>query len=110
MKLPNGDRAIVEIDKLTTYILNPFHPLGKHKARVFASALDLEPEDAPKLEAELRRAARECEAVEEEGDEYGQRYSVDFAMEHNGRQATIRSGWIIRRAENDPRLTTAFVS
>lgn len=109
MKLPNGDRAIVEIDKLKTYVLNPFHPLGKHKARVFASALGLELGGAPKLEAELRRAARECEAIEEEGDEYGQRYSVDFEMEHNGRQATIRSGWIIRRPEDVPRLTTAFV-
>jgi hypothetical protein len=77
---------------------------------VFAFALGLELGDPPKLEAELRRAARECEAIAEDGDEYGQRYSVDFAMEHNGRRATIRRGWITRRAENDPRLTTAFVS
>lgn len=109
MKLPNGDRAIVEIDKLKTYILNPFHPLGKHKARVFSAALELELADAPTLESELRRAAREGEATEEGQDEFGQRYSVDFTMEHRGRRATIRSGWIVRRGETAPRLTTAFV-
>lgn len=41
MKLANANRALVELEKLQTYILNPFHPLGKHKARVFDSALGL---------------------------------------------------------------------
>jgi len=44
--LPNGDRAIVDIAKLTDYCLNPQHEDGKHKARVFASALGLGREDA----------------------------------------------------------------
>jgi hypothetical protein len=37
MKLPNGDRAIVDLEKLRAYCLNPQHPRGRHKARVFAS-------------------------------------------------------------------------
>ena len=28
-------------------------------------------------------------------DEYGQRYTVDFAFEWRGKRAMIRSGWII---------------
>ena len=44
--LPNGDRAVVDIAKLTDYCLNPQHEDGKHKARVFASALGLGREDA----------------------------------------------------------------
>ncbi|MEH1788358.1 MAG: DUF6883 domain-containing protein [Nostoc sp.] len=39
MKLPNPECAIVEIDKIAGYCLNPEHPEGKHKARVFKSAL-----------------------------------------------------------------------
>ena len=33
MKLPNGDRAVVELAKLTDYCLDPGHPRGRHKAR-----------------------------------------------------------------------------
>ncbi len=41
MKLPNGERAVVDVAKLTQYCLNPQHVDGKHKARVFAAALGL---------------------------------------------------------------------
>ena len=34
MKPPNGERAIVDIAKLTDYCLNPEHARGKHKARI----------------------------------------------------------------------------
>ena len=37
MKLPNGEHAIVEIDKWLHYCLDSDHPRGRHKARVFAS-------------------------------------------------------------------------
>ena len=37
MKMPDGDVAIVDRQKLTGYCLNPEHPRGKHKARVFAT-------------------------------------------------------------------------
>ncbi|MBW4564553.1 MAG: hypothetical protein KME32_26170 [Mojavia pulchra JT2-VF2] len=38
MKLLNPERAIVETEKIAGYCLNPEHPQGKHKARVFQSA------------------------------------------------------------------------
>jgi len=37
MKLPGGDAAVVELQKLTGYCLDPEHRRGKHKARVFAT-------------------------------------------------------------------------
>ncbi|WP_372726680.1 DUF6883 domain-containing protein [Nostoc sp. TCL26-01] len=37
-KLPNPERAIVEAEKIAGYCLNPEHPEGKHKARVFKSS------------------------------------------------------------------------
>lgn len=49
MKLPNGDRAEIPMQKLIGYCLNPEHPSGKHKARVFESALGITAEDVDVL-------------------------------------------------------------
>ena len=59
MKLPNGDRAIVDIVKLRDYCLNPLHPVGRHKARVFQAALGIGREDAEALRMILLAAARD---------------------------------------------------
>lgn len=41
MKLPNYEKAIVDDAKLLDYCLDPEHKIGKHKARVFQSALHI---------------------------------------------------------------------
>lgn len=109
MKLPGGALAVVEIAKLRDYCLNPSHPRGRHKARVFAAALDLGQADAGFLRQELLRAARDATASEGDGDEYGERYIVDFELTRNDRPAAVRSVWIVRRGEGFPRLTSCFV-
>jgi sarcosine oxidase delta subunit len=38
MKLPNIDRAVVDVRKLRDYCFSREHPRGQHKARVFQSA------------------------------------------------------------------------
>ena len=91
MKLPGGDRAIVDIAKLRDYCLNPAHPPGRHKARVFASTLGLTAADAGFLRENLLRAAREGSATPGERDEHGERYAVDFTLDRGSRQATVRS-------------------
>ena len=109
MKLPGGERAIVDVVKLRDYSLNLAHPRGRHKARVFASALGLMAVDAEFLRDALLRAAWEEDAAPGEGDAYGERYAVDFKLIRGDRQAMIRSTWIIRRSELVPRLTSCFV-
>ena len=61
MKLPNVENAFVDMAKLRDYALDPIHSKGKHKARVFASALGLTRNDAKWLRNELLRAARELD-------------------------------------------------
>jgi len=78
VKLPNPERAVVDIHKLRDYCLNPEHRRGCHKARVFASSLGLTAADANYLCEALLAAARENDAVPAEDDEYGKRYVVDF--------------------------------
>ena len=41
MRLPNADRAMIDLAKLRDYCLNPLHPEGKHTARVFAAVLNI---------------------------------------------------------------------
>jgi hypothetical protein len=109
MKLPNAEHAEIDIRKLTDYCLNPDHPVGKHKARVFQSVLGLTAEDAALLRAALARAVLEEDATRGESDDYGQRFTVDFMMKTNDGEASVRSGWIIRTGEDFPRLTTCYV-
>jgi len=109
MKLPNADRATVDIDKLRDYCLNPEHPRGRHKALVFASTLGLTGREAGELRAALLAAARTQEAIAQESDDYGRRYVLDFVMQGPAGEATARSGWIIRTGEDFPRPTSCFV-
>jgi len=108
MTLPGGERAAVDIAKLRDYCLNPTHPRGRHKARIFAAALGLVQADAEFLRHELARAAREANATTGGADEYGQRYEVDFELAKSARRAVVRSVWIGRRGEDFRRLTSCY--
>jgi hypothetical protein len=100
MKLPNGERAVVELEKLHAYCLNQHHPRGRNKARVFA---------AVGVFQELLDAAVTGNAEVGDSTPYGSRYVLDFDFHHNGRTVRIRSAWIIRSGEDLPRLTTCYV-
>jgi hypothetical protein len=63
MLLPNREQAVVDLTKLSDYCLNPEHPRGRHKARVFASALGLTLADAESLRAMLLLVALDHEAI-----------------------------------------------
>jgi hypothetical protein len=104
MKLSGGANAIVDISKLRDYCLNPHHPRGRHKARVFLSALGMGQSDAGLLRTALLPVAREGDAVPGEADHYGARYTVDFLIASGDREACVRSSWIILRSESVPRL------
>lgn len=71
MKLPNGDRAVVPMEKLTGYCLNPDNRVGQHKARVFASALGVTAAEAELLRDALLAAARNEDAQEGKRDHHG---------------------------------------
>ncbi len=109
MKLPNPECAIVETDKIAGYCLNPEHPEGKHKARVFKSALDLNLDDAEELKAILLQAVVNHDAIPGKRNSSGQKYIIDFPLNRSDKQAIIQSVWIVRNNENFPRLVTCYV-
>ena len=109
MKLPNPDRAVVEIEKLRDYSLNPEHERGKHKARVLRSALGFSQEDAERLRQMILVAARTEEATPTKLLPYGQLYTLDFSAEGLSGTVTIRTGWLVATGTDFPRLVTCFV-
>ncbi len=109
MILPNAENAFVDLRKLRDYALNLESPKGRHKARVFASALGITSEKAEELRGILLDVVKEDEAELGELDLFGQRFTVDFLMTTEIGEATVRSGWIILHKEDFPRLTTCYV-
>ena len=63
MKLASGDAAMVDIDKLRGYCLDPEHPRGRHKARVFRSVLGLTESSAEEIRLFLLDAAQTVDAI-----------------------------------------------
>lgn len=108
-KLPNPDKAVVDIDKLVSYCLNPEHQDGQHKARVFKASLNLGIDEVQVLRIALFEAVCNQFAVISKPNEYGQRYIIDFEINHSGKNAKIRSAWIVRNDEDFPRLITCYV-
>ncbi|MHB1233803.1 MAG: DUF6883 domain-containing protein [Burkholderiales bacterium] len=109
MRLPNAERAVVDIVKLRDYCLNANHPRGRHKARLFAAALGVTAEDAEELRELLLQGIRHQEAIPGVIDAYGERYTVDIPATRLRRQAVVRTAWIVKRGEDFPRLTSCFV-
>ena len=109
MKLPNYEKAFVDDAKLLDYCLDPEHKIGKHKARVFQSALGINLnnffilKDAI-LDAVLTEEGRFTNKITQ-----GDLYNMDFDLTYLERTATVRTAWIIRNEEDFPRLTTCFI-
>ena len=108
MKLPNGNRAIIDARKLQEYCLNTDHPRGRNKARVFAS-VGIRQAQAEELRKAIQAAAENSDARLGSATPYGQRYIVDFDLVRDARTVRVRSTWIVRIGEDFPRLTSCYV-
>jgi hypothetical protein len=109
MILPNADKAVVPIEKLIGYSLNTSHEVGKHKAKVFASALGLNSRDAEFLQKVILEKILSTEAIHFRTNMFGEHYFVDFDLTFKGKIAPIRTKWTINPEENFPRLTSCYV-
>ena len=108
MKLPNGEYAEISMQKLIGYCLNPNHPSGKHKARVFASILEINVDNANILYNFIKTAALEGEVVQQNTTEFGQQFKVDWIIPQTD-NIQLRTIWEITITKPNPRLITAFI-
>jgi hypothetical protein len=107
--LPNGGQAVLDIRKIEDYCLNPGHPLGRHKARVFREALGIGRDDSAVLAGEFLEAARTGSASPAGADEWGPRWSIDVQISRQNRSAMVRTIWMLRLDEQSPRFVTCWV-
>ncbi len=109
MHLPNFENALIDLRKLTAYVLDPESPRGRHKARVFKAALGYTIDSAEDLRDAIFACLPNAEAAIGEVDFFGKRFTVDCRMETDVGEATVRTCWIVRQKETFPRLTTCYV-
>jgi hypothetical protein len=109
--LPDADRALVDPDKLRNYVLSPEHRRGKHKARVFLSALGIDREGWEYLRDQIVEGVGRADVSEVRTGRYGVRYSVPILIEGlNGQTHEVTTGWIVEKKGAAPRLTSAYVN
>ncbi|QMW00668.1 DUF6883 domain-containing protein [Spirosoma foliorum] len=109
MLLPFAEQAYADDSKFLDYCLNFEHPYGKHKARVFRSALGITRENWGILRDAVLTAVLLNSASHEGRNGYGELYVVDFEMVYNSQNAIVRTSWIIHDGENFPRLTSCYI-
>jgi hypothetical protein len=107
--LKNAHRARIDERKLIEYVLNPAHPRGRDKARLFKAVLGYDRASSATLIEQIRRAIRTHEAVFLRRDRHGRHYRVDLILAGPAGSAHVRTGWIYDRGSDVPRLSTAFV-
>lgn len=109
MLLSNHHKAIIDIRKLEDYCLNPSHPRGKHKAKVFLSTLGITQSEAHKLAHLISIGISTHPCKDRKANDYGTFYIVDFNCAHKDHNTVVRTHWIIRNNELTPRLITCYV-
>lgn len=109
MLIPFAEQAYADDSKFLDYCLNTEHPYGKHKARVFNSALGITAANWKLLRDTVLTAVLLNSASYAGRNGYGETYVVDFDMTHKSKTATVRTSWIIHDNENFPRLTSCYI-
>ena len=109
--LPNYERAEVLRNKLEGYALNPTHePDGKHKARVFKSALGFDQSNWELLKQAILGELPYHEARLNQKSRWGDEYDVDLVIEGpNGNAAEVRTKWLLKSGATAPNLITVYV-
>lgn len=110
-RLPAAHRAVVDPEKLRDYVLSPDHAHGRHKARVFLSALGIDQNNWEYLREQIITGVMDAEVSAVRAGSYGLRYSVPLLVEGlNGETHEVITGWILEQEGEPPWLTTAYVN
>ena len=108
-RLIGANRATIDPRKLTEYALNPNHPVGGNKARVFESALGFNRSNADDLMAQLCPGVMENTPIPGKVDKWGTRFTVDIPVTGPAGSGVVRTGWIYTPGSTTPSLNTLMV-
>jgi hypothetical protein len=107
VRLPNVDHAIVEQGKLEGYLLSEVHPVGRFKARFFAS-LGFTAHNWRELETALRWQHLPESATPGPVEAFGQSFTIRAILKGPGGAALVTSVWFVRTGEAVARFVTAY--
>lgn len=94
--------------KLTQYALDPNHPKGKDKARVFQSALGYNQSNYKALIENVHRNLSAAPAYFRGSTPYGDKYEVNLSLQGpNGKIANVLTAWMVK--DGKARLTSIYV-
>lgn len=109
--LPHYQRAVIQKEKITGYVLNKQHKTGMDKAIAFEKALGYNIDNADDLIKNIYQNLSLYPAKLRPKTQYGQPFEVIMKLTGpNGKTAKVKTGWIIENGKNHPRLTSAYVA
>ena len=105
-RLPNADSAIVDLAKITEYLLNDAHPQGSAKSR-FLKLFGFKLDRPDELERALLAHARAHPISRIRSSLFGPKFEVSGPMAApDGRLLHVRTVWIIRLGDANPAFVT----
>ncbi|MFU8891840.1 MAG: DUF6883 domain-containing protein, partial [Anaerosomatales bacterium] len=108
-RLPGHEHAIIPEEKLR-YCLDPMHETGRHKARMFRSALGIGLEDTPKLRHLIEIGISANQAVRVGDDQDGiERWVVDWIVQGRLSRLRLITAWDLRVSYGRPRLVSCYL-
>ena len=109
VRLPRAQQATIPTEKLVSYALNLAHERGRHKARVFGSALGITAKDWRYLHDQILAQLASGEVRSTRITSFGIAYEVIIAIDGlNGRTVPVVTTWMVT-ADSPPRLTSTWV-
>jgi hypothetical protein len=107
--LPRAREAIIPTDKLVGYALNLEHPRGRHKARVFASALGIRRTDWRYLREQLLDGVVEAPVRGTRITPFGVLYDIVVLVDGlNGATSPVVTIWLVK-GDRPPQLVSTWV-
>ena len=107
--LPNYERAEIPRSKIEGYALNPANDEGKHKARVFKSALGFDQSNWELLKQIILDELPYHEAKPGQTSQWGDSYVVDLPITGpNGNTVEVRTVWLFKPRTDFPSLITVI--
>jgi hypothetical protein len=108
-QLPRAGEAIIPTDKLVGYALNPEHPRGRHKARVFVAALGIRQSDWRYLHDQLLEGVLGAPVRGTRITPHGVLYDVLIEVDGlNGATKRVATIWLVHE-QRPPRLVSTWV-
>ena len=108
MPIPNAHQATIAFEKLSSYLLNPLHPVGGPKASWFLM-LGYQTEVPELLAADVLKSVGSSDDIDSLPDSFGVTYVARGDLRTpSGRLVPLQSIWMIEKRSDVPRLVSAY--